>query len=241
MQTMFMSVPSGYRTVNFPDPDCEAFPGVRWGRFDELLTAAYWKGQADQAEAFGLRQRLRLGSDLLEETAACLLGGYGMRGELGVLAFRRLRDIGILKRRASAEEIETNLAEPFIMKNGTNVRYRFPHQKARYLEAMLVALWTFEEPDDDVVLRDTLTTIPGVGLKTASWVVRNHRASDSVAVLDVHIMRACEHLGIFPARSDPQRSYRELEESFLKFASAIDVPASLLDAVMWRHMRLIAG
>ena len=55
---------------------------------------------------------------------------------------------------------------------------------------------TFEEPKDDVVLRDALTAIPGVGLKTASWAVRNHRASDSVAVLDVHIVRACEHLGI---------------------------------------------
>lgn len=241
MQTMFMSVPSGFRTLDLPDPDCEALPGVRWGRFDELLTAAYWKGQADQAGAFGLRQRLRLGSDLLEETAACLLGGYGMRGELGVLAFRRLRDCGILKRCASAEEIEANLAEPFVVKKGTNVRYRFPRLKARYLEAMLLRLQTFEEPEDDVVLRDALTAIPGVGLKTASWVVRNHRASDSVAVLDVHIVRACEHLGIFPVRSDPQKAYRQLEESFLKFASAINVPASLLDAVMWRHMRLIGG
>ena len=53
-----------------------------------------------------------------------------------------------------------------------------------------------------VMLRDALTAIPGVGLKTASWAVRNHRASDSVAVLDVHIVRACEHLGVFPARSD---------------------------------------
>lgn len=239
MQTMFISVPSGFRTVSFPDPDCEALPGVRWGRFDELLTAAYWKGQADQAGALGLRERLRLGSDLLEETAACLLGGYGMRGELGVLAFKRLKDSGVLKRCASAEEIEESLAEPFVMKNGSNVRYRFPRQKARYLEGMLHTLQNFAEPGDDVDLRDALTTIPGIGLKTASWVVRNHRASDSVAVLDVHIVRACEHLGVFPVRSNPQKAYRQLEERFLEFASAIDVPASLLDAVMWRHMRLI--
>ena len=31
------------------------------------------------------------------------------------------------------------------LENGTNVRYRFPRQKARYLEGMLVALQTFEE------------------------------------------------------------------------------------------------
>lgn len=240
MQTMFVSAPSGFRTVALPGPECEALPGIPWGRFDQLLTAAYWKGQADQAREFGLHARLRLGSDLLEETAACLLGGFGMKGELGVLAFRRLRERGLLKHSAPAVELEANLTEPFEVK-GEKVRYRFPRQKACYLEGMLLTFQNFDEPADDVALRDALTAIPGIGLKTGSWIVRNHRASDSVAVLDVHIVRACEHLGIFPRRSNPQRTYRDLEARFLRFAAAIDVPASLLDAVMWHHMRLIGS
>jgi thermostable 8-oxoguanine DNA glycosylase len=240
MQTMHVTAQSGYLTVALPDPDIEALPGILWGRFDQLLTAAYWKGQADQACLLGLHGRLRLGSDLREEAAACLLGGYGMKGELGVLAFRRLRDKGLLQRETCAEEFETNLAEPFLM-NGAAVRYRFPRQKSRYLERMMVIFSDFDEPDDDVTLRDSLTAIPGVGLKTASWVVRNHRSSDAVAVLDIHITRACEHLGVFPAHSEPQKSYFDLETRFLRFAKAIDVPASILDAVMWRHMRLLSS
>jgi thermostable 8-oxoguanine DNA glycosylase len=238
MQTMHVSAQSGFRTIAMPDPDCEALPGIPWGRFDHLLTAAYWKGQVDQASQLGLDRRLRLGSSLVEEAAACLLGGYGMKGELGVLAFNRLRERGMLENNPNAGELEANLAEPFLV-DGASIRYRFPRQKSRYLERLLEMLAGFDEPEDDVALRDGLTAVPGVGLKTASWVVRNHRASNSVAVLDVHIIRACEHLGVFPPRSNPQNSYRDLEARYLRFARAIDVPASLLDAVMWRHMRLL--
>jgi thermostable 8-oxoguanine DNA glycosylase len=238
MQTMHVSAHSGFRTIAMPDPDCEALPGIPWGRFDHLLTAAYWKGQVDQASELGLDRHLRLGSNLTEETAACLLGGYGMKGELGVLAFKRLRERGLLEQTTGAAELEANLAEPFLV-NGTLIRYRFPRQKSRYLERLLQMLASFREPQDDVALRDDLTAVPGVGLKTASWVVRNHRASNSIAILDVHIIRACEHLGVFLPHSDPQKDYRDLEARFLCFAKAIDVPASLLDAVMWRHMRLL--
>jgi thermostable 8-oxoguanine DNA glycosylase len=238
MQTMHVSAHSGFRTIDMPDADCEALPGIPWGRFDHLLTAAYWKGQVDQASELGLDQRLRLGSNLIEETAACLLGGYGMKGELGVLAFKRLRERGLLDQSTGAAKLEASLAEPFLV-DGASIRYRFPRQKSRYLERLLQMLECFDEPEDDVALRDNLTALPGVGLKTASWVVRNHRASNSVAVLDVHIIRACEHLGIFPSHSNPQKEYRYLEARFLHFARAIEVPASLLDAVMWRHMRLL--
>ncbi|MCU1273502.1 MAG: Integrase, partial [Bryobacterales bacterium] len=82
---------------------------------------------------------------------------------------------------------------------------------------------------------------PGIGLKTSSWVVRNHRASDAIAVIDVHILRAGRHIGLFPQNLNAQRHYRELEGLFLKFAVAIDVPAGQLDALMWDYMRRLSG
>lgn len=93
------------------------------------------------------------------------------------------------------------------------------------------------EPAGDTDLRDTLATLPGVGLKTASWIVRNYRASGAVAIIDVHILRAGHHLGLFESQWTPSNQYRLLESQFLKFAAAIETLPTLLDSIMWDQMR----
>ncbi|MBB2967510.1 thermostable 8-oxoguanine DNA glycosylase [Leifsonia aquatica] len=70
-------------------------------------------------------------------------------------------------------------------------------------------------------------------MKTASWIVRNHWASDEIAVLDVHVIRAGIAAGIFPKEADPRTGYRELEELFILWANTGDVSAATLDAVIW--------
>ncbi|MCY4119796.1 MAG: hypothetical protein OXG72_02630 [Acidobacteria bacterium] len=45
------------------------------------------------------------------------------------------------------------------------------------------------------------------------------------------------HVGLFPVSWQPQRHYFELEAAFLEFAAALDVRASLLDALIWDYMR----
>ena len=82
--------------------------------------------------------------------------------------------------------------------------------------------------------------LPGIGAKTASWIVRNHRGSDAVAIIDIHILRAGRHIGVFPVSWQPQRHYTQLECAFLKFAEALGVRASLLDALIWDYMRRIS-
>ena len=136
----------------------------------------------------------------------------------------------------AAADLEAALSVPFIVE-GRERRYRFPRQKAHYLAACLRQLNELAEPTDDQALRDKLATLPGVGLKTASWVVRNHRSSDSVAVVDVHIRRAGKLLGLFDGNMDPSRHYLQMERQFLDFASAIRSRASLLDGLMWDQMR----
>ena len=212
---------------------------IRWGAFDELLTPAYWKGQAWQHEVLGTYSRCRLGRSLTEEVAACLLGGYGMRAELALAAFWRLRDRGLLSVGASAAALERALAQPFATPNGETRLYRFPRQKARYLSVSLNMLKQLDPPRSDVALRDSLLGLPGVGPKTASWIVRNHRASDDVAIIDIHVLRAGRHLGLFPKKWTPQRHYSQLESAFLEFARAIGVRCSLLDALIWNYMRCL--
>ena len=90
---------------------------------------------------------------------------------------------------------------------------------------------------DALELRERLLSLEGVGPKTASWIVRNLLGSDDVAILDVHVLRACRAMAVFPAKVSLPKDYGVLEGLFLDFANAIDVRASLLDAVMWLEMR----
>jgi thermostable 8-oxoguanine DNA glycosylase len=239
VQIMFTMVADSTYELTMPPADAMVMPDIRWGAFDTLFTAAYWCGQAWQAALHGHFRALRLGRSLAEETAACLLGGYGMKAELGLAAYRRLRDRATLVEATTAAEFERHLSEPFLV-DGRATRYRFPRQKAVYLTGCLAGLGDIDEAaSSDLELRDALTRLPGIGLKTASWIVRNYRTSNDVAVLDVHVLRAGQILGLFGPHETPQRHYRGLEDRFIRFAAAVEAPASLLDALVWQHMRLL--
>lgn len=239
MQVMYAVIDGAVRQLTLPEPSEFVLPEIRWGAFDELLTPAYWRGQVWQHLQLGTFDNLRLGHSLIEEVAACLLGGYGMPAALGLAAYHRIREAGILDGLPEAFQIEDVLSEPFQV-DGHFRKYRFPRQKARYLSACLVALATFSIPEDDRLFRDHLAQLPGIGPKTASWVVRNLRPSSAVAVIDVHILRAGRFIGLFPYSWEPQRNYRELEGRFVAFAEALEVPTALLDGVMWDHMRRLS-
>jgi hypothetical protein len=84
-------------------------------------------------------QPLPLGRSLREELAACLLGGFGMRAEVGLAAFRRLRAEGLLEGTPTAATLEGALARPFA--DGERIfRYRYSRQKAAYLSGCLRAI-----------------------------------------------------------------------------------------------------
>lgn len=172
----------------------------------------------------------------MEEVAVCLLGGFGMPAEMGIAAFERLKREGLLNGRSSEVDIEQRLAAPFEIA-GTLRHYRFPRQKAKYLAPALYRLRGASVPDGAVALRDFLTSLPGIGPKTASWVVRNHLDADDVAILDIHIVRAGMHIGIYDQNADPAKDYFLLERKFLDFCCAIDERASQVDAIMWDYMR----
>jgi thermostable 8-oxoguanine DNA glycosylase len=87
------------------------------------------------------------------------------------------------------------------------------------------------------VLRDWLTQLPGVGLKTASWIVRNHLDDDDVAILDIHILRAGDLGGFLNPALKVERDYLELEAQFLRFCSGLQIRPSELDSVIWAEMK----
>lgn len=204
---------------------------VHWGQEWQLGTAAYWTALA---RGCSRPASYRLGRSLAEELAACLLGGYGMPAALGSAAFARLLDDGLLQPGAhTAAQLEQALRRPLVV-DGSARRYRFPRQRAERLDAALGFLRRAGRPPrGDVALRDWLVAAPGVGMKTASWVVRNHRGSDAVAVIDIHVVRAGMAAGVFDPAWRLPRDYRTFEDAFLTWAAAGAVSAALLDSVIW--------
>lgn len=240
MQQVSMLTPSGLATRRIPAPEQPIGMGlIRWGRHEEICTPAYWASQGWMLE-MEEPEHYRLGETLAEETLACLLGGYGIPAEVGLAAYRRLRDV----MRANAEAlkdqsvVERLLRDPLVV-NGRPVRYRFAAQKARYVSAAMGVLEDIDDRIGDCALRNALVSIPGIGPKTASWIVRNWRGSDEVSILDIHILRAGAILGIFREDWRVERHYLLLEGAYLEFARSIGIRASILDSVMWASMREI--
>lgn len=226
------------RTRILPDSSMRLIDNVNWGRFDEIFSPAFWATQVwFISETRHPAELHRLGNSLVEEIAACLLGGYGMRSEVGLAAFQAIRNSGMLYYTPTESDLYKLLSQPFNI-NGRTLRYRYPKQRSLYLSQALRRLSQEIAPiNDDLKFRSWLLTFHGIGLKTASWITRNWLSSDRVAILDIHIYRAGILAGIFQISDSPRRCYLSLEHRFIQFAKALDVRLSLLDAVIWSQMR----
>lgn len=223
--------------IELPPPDADVLPGVQWGRVDAFPTPAYWAYQAHARRIVGSPIRYRLGATLAEEVGACLLGGHGIPARIGLAAFEHVRERGAFIGAAPGEDkLREWLSEPMAC-DCRLVRYRFAAQKARYLAAALRELSFAGAPTSSGrALRDWLIELPGIGLKTASWVARNWLDADDVAILDIHILRAGVLGKFLDADLTVERHYLALERQFLDFSRALGVPASELDAVIWLEM-----
>ena len=219
-----------------PDADTAVIPGVRWGHVEAFPTPAYWACQVLAQRFRGTPVAYRLGRSLVEEVGACLLGGHGIPGHLGCAAFEHIRARGAFGERPTTEaQLAEWLTEPMQV-NGRRVRYRFARQKAKYLATALPLARAAPNVRVGRELRDWLISLPGVGYKTASWVARNWLDADDVAILDIHICRFGQSVGLFSRQMTVERHYREMEARFLALSQAMGVRAAELDAVIWKEM-----
>lgn len=222
--------------VELPAADAVVIGDVRWGTIDAFPTPAYWHYQVVHSRLAGRPPKYKLGRTLAEEVGACLLGGHGIPASVGIAAYDRLRNRGAFAGSSlSQAQLEAWLMEPLQI-GERRVRYRFARQKARFLASALPAVHAAPSFSVGKTLRDWLVALPGIGPKTASWVARNWLDADDVAILDIHIMRIGQVMGLFPRHLTVERHYRELEDLFLQFSAAVDVRASELDAIIWHEM-----
>jgi thermostable 8-oxoguanine DNA glycosylase len=236
MQTAVVLTHPGMIQVQLPHPDQPLMDDVRWGALDAFPTPAYWHYQVVSRRLAGRPAAYRLGRSLTEEVGACLLGGHGIPATVGLAAYNALRERGAFSGKVHSQEtLEAWLREPITV-GDRKVSYRFAAQKAKYLAAALPKLKDTPTFTSGKALRDWLTELPGIGLKTASWVARNWLDADDVAILDIHIMRLGQVVGLFPREFTVERHYLQLEDLFLRFSEALGVRASELDTVMWHEM-----
>lgn len=220
-------------------PDSEVIPGVKWGSPEWIPTPAFWAAMSDLADQG--HDYVCSEMTLKEHVGFCLIGGFGITAEMNHAVYDHLAENGVFASngRATSNEIETLLREPVSVK-GRMRRYRFPRQRSlRLTEAFHILEEKTFDPSEPKIFRTKLMEIPGIGPKTASWIVRNWLGSDDVAILDVHIVRAGLLIGLFSPENALPRDYEAMESRFLAFARAIEIRPSLLDAVMWREMRIL--
>ena len=210
-----------------------------WGKPHHLGTACYW---VEQARRIPFDRGFTLGESLAEEVAACLLGGHGIPSRVGLAAFESVRAAGLLDERLtpSAGQLEAVLRRPLrVSHSGQSVCYRFPRQRALRLSACLAVLRCEEAPSDAVELRDWLIRLPGIGPKTAAWIVRNRTGSDDVAIIDIHIRRAGLAAGFFSPRWRLPQNYEAFELAFVAVARLGGVSAATLDAYIWNELQYL--
>jgi N-glycosylase/DNA lyase len=85
-------------------------------------------------------------------------------------------------------------------------------------------------------LREWLVeNVKGLGYKEASHFLRNIGLGEGFAILDRHILRNLNQLGVIteiPATITKKR-YLEIEERLRRFATEIDIPMADLDLLFW--------
>lgn len=241
MQRVVAFIDDRTEEFHLPDSTEEIYPGVPWGAFDAFFTPAFWAARAWLHEVHGERwtfTHYRTGATFQEEVVACLLGGHGITAEMAMAAFNHLRERRLLEGTPTETELAKALGDSMPMGNRT-MRYRFPNRRAVFIAEAMRRLQGLENLPTGRALRTVLMGFPGIGPKTASWIVRNWCDADDVAIIDIHVQRACVAAKVFPKNLTPSRDYFKMEERFLDFSKAIHTRASTLDNLVWNYMRSI--
>lgn len=235
------SLPESVASIDHLSDGLVVLEGETWRRTVEwrdptyLGSAAFW---AEETRRQPSPESLRIGNSLIEEVALCLLGGYGVNEAMASAAFRAVRDAGLLDPYSapSASLIEQVLRTPMTVDGYSRpVRYRFPSQRAGRVASAVERLVLGPAPVGLSAreLRAFLTTLDGVGMKTASWVVRNLCRSDDIAIIDIHIRRAGVVAGVFDPQWVLPRDYLRFEEAFCAWAAVGRVSTADMDVCVW--------
>ena len=226
-----------------PDPDVRVWNEITWGEHYCLFTPAYWVSHVwtNQLDTTATSPYFSQ-SSLAEEVSFCMLSGFGITAELAGAAFDSCRLHGLIEKYCDDENAWAAVLKSPLNQNGKQVHYRYPNQKAKFLaDAMRVLKEGRIDLSNGVALRDSLLQIKGCGLKTAGFIARNFLDSDEVAILDIHVIRACQLMNLFSDKDKVEKDYKGMEQRYIEFCKAIKIRPSVLDCVIWSQMRILGS
>lgn len=188
-------------------------------------------------------------TELRAELLFCLLGGHAISYEHNLSAADRLWNLGVLRGERpepTRAAIERELRRPQFdppRRDGTARRYRFPARKATLLAG--AQFWLHElsslggvlaEIPDEAARREFLCQCPGVGAKSASWLLRNTGYAERLAVLDIHVVRAMQACGRLGSAELP-RDYEDAEAAYLRWCAEFNFDPARFDLLVWDFSR----
>lgn len=184
------------------------------------------------------------------ELLFCLLGGHAISYELALSATERCFELDVFGSHWVAEDLESRLADElsqpqFLPRklDGGYRRYRFPVRKATLVTA--ASQWLLAgDPLPDALTnldcererRTLLCACPGIGPKTASWLLRNLGFAQNLAVLDVHVLRAMSSAGLVD-HVNLSRDYEMVEDTFLAWCHDLEAAPAAFDLFLWEFQR----
>lgn len=213
----------------------------------ELDWLTIWREFGD---SYVRRIRSQGSTNIERELLFCLLGGYGVSFELAHSATHVLEPLQVFSPSWDLEILESTvratLDQPQFeprRRDGSMRRYRFPTRKARLIAQ--AASWLRPNPPlheslaalrDEHQRRHYLCGCPGVGLKTASWLLRNVGLAERLAVIDIHVLRALADAGLVDDVRLP-RDYLAVEARFLDWCAELDAQPAAFDLLLWEWQR----
>ncbi|MCL4553511.1 MAG: hypothetical protein M1305_08230 [Candidatus Marsarchaeota archaeon] len=190
-------------------------------------------------------------TDIERELLFCLLGGYGITYEHARAATEVVATLVPFAERRDDHELFDTLVSALSIaqfepprRDGSLRRYRFPRRKAtlivearQWLRRHVPLLEHVNRIPDCRSRRQFLCSCPGIGPKTASWLLRNLGCGDQLAIVDVHVLRALKNAGRVAEEVRMPRDYEVVEDAFLEWCCELAAPAPAFDLFLWEWQR----
>lgn len=132
-------------------------------------------------------------------------------------------------------------------KNGELRKYRYPNKRSRQITEAAKIIYSnssikelLEQSSSEVEIRNYLSeNIPGLGIKESSHFLRNIGFSNSLAIIDVHVLNFLKQnrFVLWKNSSLTTKKYCKLETILQNLAGFHNLDLAIFDLAIWYFMR----
>jgi len=194
---------------------------------------------------------------LWNELVSCILGSQVRHEHLQcVIKYLISEDLLSIKYLLSdSEHFERNIRSalekpiPSLLTKTGSIKYRYPRTKANYIRRTGESIYSTSSSikgilascKDEYIARAKIISVAvGIGPKQASLFLRNIGYAENLAILDSHILKYMEVIGLIPQifkAVSYLSKYKEIEEILNNYANKFKENLACLDTAIWIVMR----